>query len=52
MREKLQQAVSEFQPITLEEMDSVKLMERVDKNYVFSASHLSEIRQGMKSDYR
>ncbi|MBI3500857.1 MAG: polyphosphate polymerase domain-containing protein [Bacteroidetes bacterium] len=50
--EKILETVSIFEPITLEEMDSVKLMERVDTKYVFSATHLPKILEGMKSDYR
>ena len=44
--------MAEFEPITLSEMDSVKLMERVDSKYVFSISHLPGMLKGMRSDYK
>ena len=52
MIEKIRNTALEFDPITLGEMDSVKLMERVDTKYVFSATHLPKIMEGMKSEYR
>jgi len=48
----LQKAIAGFEPITLEEMDSVKLMERVDSKYVFPFTQLPGILEGMKSTYR
>lgn len=48
----LNEVIKKFEPITLAEMESVKLMERVDSKYVFSASHLPKIMEGMLSDYR
>ena len=44
--------LSKFEPITLEEMDSVKLMERTDTKYVFPVSELPGILEGMISQYR
>ena len=41
-----------FEPISLEEMDSVKLMERTDTKYVFPISELAEILEGMITQYR
>lgn len=41
-----------FEPISLEEMDSVKLMERTDTKYVFPIAELPEILKGMISQYR
>jgi hypothetical protein len=41
-----------FEPISLEEMDSVKLMERTDTKYVFPFSELPKILEGMTSQYR
>lgn len=41
-----------FEPISLGEMDSVKLMDRVDTKYVFSAEKLPAILEEMKKDYR
>ncbi len=48
----LKEAIDKFEPITLAEMETVKLMERVDSKYVFSASHLPAIMKGMLSEYR
>lgn len=48
----LQDVINKFEPITLAEMDSVKLMERVDSKYVFPASQLPRILDGMVSTYR
>lgn len=50
--QKLKSVISEFEPISLEEMDNVKLMERVDSKYVFSADQLPSILKEMKNDYR
>jgi hypothetical protein len=44
--------IAGFDPISLAEMDGVKLMERVDTKYVFSLEHLPRILEEMKSDYR
>ena len=44
--------LAKFEPITLAEMDSVKLMERVDSKYVFPFSELPRILEGMISTYR
>ncbi len=41
-----------FEPITLTEMENVKLMDRVDSKYVFSASHFPAMAMGMLSDYK
>lgn len=43
---------STFEPISLEGMDSVRLMDRVDTKYVFSASLLPSLMEEMKKDYR
>ena len=48
----LQNILSGFEPITLGEMDGVKLMDRVDTKYVFSTALLPDILQEMKNDYR
>lgn len=42
----------QFEPVSLEEMDSVKLMERTDTKYVFPVTELPEILDGMVSQYR
>ncbi|OFX28139.1 MAG: hypothetical protein A2033_08485 [Bacteroidetes bacterium GWA2_31_9] len=44
--------LSKFEKISLEEMDSVKLMERTDTKYVFNIKELPEILEGMISEYR
>lgn len=41
-----------FQPITLKEMDSVKLMNRTDSKYVFEVARLNEILDALKDQYR
>ena len=48
----LNSILSSFDPITLEEMESVKLMERTDTKYVFPISALNGILEGMISEYR
>ena len=48
----LKNLLSAFEPITLAEMDGVKLMDRVDTKYVFSSALLPDILEKMKSDYR
>jgi len=48
----LEAVIKKFEPISLSEMDSVKLMERVDSKYVFPASKLPEILESMISSYR
>ncbi len=48
---RLSSILSAFDPITLAEMDNVKLMERVDSKYVFPTSQLNGILKGMQNDY-
>ena len=48
----LNNIVNKFEPITLAGMDRVKLMERVDSKYVFPASQLPLILEGMIPSYR
>ena len=48
----LKDVISKFEPITLAEMENVKLMERIDSKYVFPASKLPEILSEMTSTYR
>ena len=43
--------LAEFDPITLEEMESVKLMNRVDTKFVASMSQLASILQMAKAEY-
>jgi hypothetical protein len=41
-----------FSPISLEEMDDVKLQDRVDTKYVFAAKHLPSILRELSKEYR
>ena len=41
-----------YEPITLEEMDSVKLMDRTDTKFVFPAAELVEILEAVRPFYR
>jgi hypothetical protein len=44
--------IGEFEPITLREMDSVKLMNRTDTKFLFNIIHLPEILDEIKDQYR
>jgi hypothetical protein len=50
--QELNDVIVKFEPITLGEMESVTLMERVDSKYVFPLSELPRILNGMTSTYR
>lgn len=52
MTEQLQKIIADFEPISLQEMDGVKLMERIDSKYVFPFDQLPRILAGMTSSYR
>lgn len=41
-----------FAPITLAEMDSVKLMDRTDTKFIFRLTELNEILNELKNDYK
>jgi hypothetical protein len=41
-----------FDPISLSEMDGVKLQDRVDTKYVFAAEQLPKVLEEMRKDYR
>ena len=43
--------LAQFDPITLEEMESVKLMNRVDTKFVASLSQLASILELAKAEY-
>ena len=47
----LQNLLAQFDPITLEEMESVKLMNRIDTKFVTSLSKLAAILELAKSEY-
>lgn len=44
--------IGSFEPITLQEMDGVKLQDRVDTKYVFAESSLPVVLEAMLPDYR
>ncbi|MBP6312986.1 MAG: polyphosphate polymerase domain-containing protein [Flavobacteriales bacterium] len=44
--------IADFDPISLEEMDSVKLQDRVDTKYVLGAGELEEVLKAMLPHYR
>ena len=46
------QHIAEFDPISLEEMDNVKLQDRVDTKYVLGAAELDDVLKAMLPDYR
>lgn len=48
----LGEVISSLEPITLEEMDSVKLMDRTDTKFIFHRSRLPEILDEIKDYYR
>lgn len=45
-------AADRFRPISLDEMDSVKLMNRIDRKYVIRIEDLPEILASLSNDYR
>jgi len=44
--------LQQFQPISLDEMDGVKLQDRMDTKYVFGEGRLAEVLTAMLADYR
>lgn len=52
MTEALQDILSNYQPITLKEMDSVKLMDRTDTKYVFGRQHLPKVLEMLQSSFK
>lgn len=52
MIEELQGILSSYQPITLKEMDSVKLMDRTDTKYVFGHHHLPKILEQLRNTFQ
>ena len=50
--QKIKETLAGFEPITLEEMDSVKLMDRTDTKFVFNISQLPSILEEIKPYYR
>src|ERR1051325_3446585 len=50
--ERIIRTLSEFQPITLQEMDGVQLMDRTDTKFVFPIRELPAILEAVKPFYR
>jgi hypothetical protein len=50
--ETIKDALNNFAPITLKEMDNVKLMDRTDTKYVFRLDNLAAFLEQVKEDYR
>jgi hypothetical protein len=50
--QQIKDILNDFEPITLKEMDSVKLMDRTDTKYVFTLEQLPELLKTLASDYR
>ncbi len=47
----IENILNTFQPITLEEMDSVRLMNRTDTKYLFNYRHLADILEQLTEDF-
>lgn len=47
-----EQHFSQFDPVTLGEMEQVDLMDRVDRKFLFGARHLERIFEEMRDNYR
>lgn len=52
MRSGVKSILQTFEPISLAEMDGVKLMDRTDLKFIFHARQLPELLAAIKSDYR
>lgn len=50
--DEVKSALDRFDPITLEEMDSVKLMDRTDLKFNFNIRHLPEFLDSIRDHYR
>lgn len=48
----VENSLSNFQPISLKEMDGVKLLNRIDTKFLCTKSQLSEILKELTNDYR
>jgi len=49
--ERFEYILQTFDPITLQQMDGVKLLDRVDTKFMFNARNLPSILEAMKADY-
>lgn len=52
MREEVKHSLNQFDPITLEEMEGVKLMDRTDTKFTFNINELPNILEEAKNYYR
>jgi len=52
MHPELTEILKSFKPVTLSEMDDVKLLDRTDTKYVFSINKLPNILSNLTNDYR
>lgn len=52
MREEVTHSLNQFNPITLEEMEGVKLMDRTDTKFTFNINELPSILEEAKNYYR
>jgi hypothetical protein len=52
MSPEIQEALNRFEPITLKEMDSVKLMNRTDTKFIFNIRHFAPVMEQIVKDYR
>jgi hypothetical protein len=48
----IREILNSFQPITLEEMDHVKLLDRIDTKFTFKVERLPLLLEQMREDYR
>lgn len=52
MKEEVKAVLDKFEPISLEEMDRVKLMDRTDLKFNFNIAHLPALLESIKDKYR
>src|SRR3954468_9856560 len=52
MNQEVINALNLFDPITLKEMDSVKLMNRTDTKFIFNLKHFAPVMEQIVKDYR
>ena len=52
MQEKVTHSLNQFDPITLEEMEGVKLMDRTDTKFTFNVNELPSVLEEAKNYYR
>ena len=52
MQNPVSEILKTFDPISLQEMDNVKLMDRTDTKFTFNIRELPAVLQEAKSDYK